>query len=109
MVDFFFFNVKSNLKPSILVVWSLVTTQESRLAPLTFSLDVLSCMFIFLTLFVQATERRDAIAKFIYASLFDWLVEQVNKSLEVGKPHTGKSISILDIYGFQTFQVWNLY
>ncbi|KAH1127570.1 hypothetical protein AAZX31_06G236400 [Glycine max] len=52
----------------------------------------------------QATERRDAIAKFIYASLFDWLVEQVNKSLEVGKPHTGKSISILDIYGFQTFQ-----
>ncbi|TKY66586.1 Myosin-2 protein [Spatholobus suberectus] len=52
----------------------------------------------------QAIERRDAIAKFIYASLFDWLVEQVNKSLEVGKKCTGKSISILDIYGFQTFQ-----
>ncbi|KAH1221603.1 Myosin-2 [Glycine max] len=52
----------------------------------------------------QAIERRDAIAKFIYASLFDWLVEQVNKSLEVGKQYTGKSISILDIYGFQTFQ-----
>nr|KYP44195.1 Myosin-2 heavy chain [Cajanus cajan] len=52
----------------------------------------------------QAIERRDAIAKFIYASLFEWLVEQVNKSLEVGKKRTGKSISILDIYGFQTFQ-----
>ncbi|KAK7312977.1 hypothetical protein VNO77_37273 [Canavalia gladiata] len=52
----------------------------------------------------QAIERRDAIAKFIYASLFDWLVEQVNKLLEVGKRSTGKSISILDIYGFQIFQ-----
>ncbi|KAL2327728.1 hypothetical protein Fmac_021155 [Flemingia macrophylla] len=52
----------------------------------------------------QAIERRDAIAKFIYASLFDWLVDQVNKSLEVGKRRTGKSISVLDIYGFQTFQ-----
>ncbi|XP_027353787.1 myosin-2-like isoform X2 [Abrus precatorius] len=55
----------------------------------------------------QAIERRDAIAKFIYASLFDWLVEQVNKSLEVGKKSTRKSISILDIYGFQTFQTNN--
>jgi len=87
----------------------MVIGQESRLSPLMFSLDALSCMFIFLTFFVQAIERRDAIAKFIYASLFDWLVEQVNKSLEVGKQYTGKSISILDIYGFQTFQVCNLY
>ncbi|BAT89413.1 hypothetical protein VIGAN_06036100 [Vigna angularis var. angularis] len=52
----------------------------------------------------QAIERRDAIVKFIYASLFDWLLDQVNKSLEVGKKCTWKSISILDLYGFQTFQ-----
>ncbi|XP_068476741.1 myosin-2-like isoform X2 [Phaseolus vulgaris] len=52
----------------------------------------------------QAIERRDAIAKFIYASLFNWLLDQVNKSLEVGKTCTGKSISILDLYGFQIFQ-----
>ncbi|WJX73410.1 Myosin-2, variant 3 [Trifolium repens] len=52
----------------------------------------------------QAIDARDALAKFIYASLFDWLVEQVNKSLEVGKRRTGRSISILDIYGFESFQ-----
>ncbi|CAK8535181.1 unnamed protein product [Lathyrus sativus] len=52
----------------------------------------------------QAIDARDALAKFIYANLFDWLVEQVNKSLEVGKRRTGRSISILDIYGFESFQ-----
>ncbi|KAK2355177.1 P-loop containing nucleoside triphosphate hydrolase superfamily protein [Trifolium repens] len=53
---------------------------------------------------LQAIETRDAIAKFIYASLFEWLVQQVNKSLEVGEKHTEKFISILDFYGFQSFQ-----
>ncbi|XP_019453619.1 PREDICTED: myosin-2-like isoform X2 [Lupinus angustifolius] len=52
----------------------------------------------------QAIDTRGAIAKFIYATLFEWLVEQLNKSLQVGKKCTGKSISILDIYGFETLQ-----
>ncbi|KAK4796712.1 hypothetical protein SAY86_029038 [Trapa natans] len=52
----------------------------------------------------QATDTRDALAKFLYARLFDWLVEQINKSLEMGKQCTGKSINILDIYGFESFQ-----
>ncbi|XP_010463346.1 PREDICTED: myosin-3-like [Camelina sativa] len=51
----------------------------------------------------QAIDARDALAKSIYASLFDWLVEQINKSLAVGKRRTGRSISILDIYGFESF------
>ncbi|XP_042479172.1 myosin-2-like isoform X2 [Macadamia integrifolia] len=52
----------------------------------------------------QAIDTRDALAKFIYASLFDWLLEQINKSLEVGNQRTGRSISILDIYGFESFE-----
>ncbi|CAN6869507.1 unnamed protein product [Brassica oleracea] len=52
----------------------------------------------------QATNMRDGISKFIYASLFDWLVEQINIALEVGKSLTGRSISILDIYGFESFK-----
>ncbi|KAA3453007.1 myosin-2-like [Gossypium australe] len=52
----------------------------------------------------QAIDTRDALAKFIYASLFDWLVEQINKSLEAGKKHIGRSISILDIYGFESLK-----
>ncbi|XP_039137521.1 myosin-1-like isoform X1 [Dioscorea cayenensis subsp. rotundata] len=51
----------------------------------------------------QAIDTRDALAKSIYASLFEWLVDQINKSLEVGKRRTGRSISILDIYGFESF------
>ncbi|CAN6463362.1 unnamed protein product [Victoria cruziana] len=52
----------------------------------------------------QAIDTRDALAKSIYAGLFDWLVEQINLSLEVGKRRTGRSINILDIYGFESFQ-----
>ncbi|XP_047322809.1 myosin-1-like [Impatiens glandulifera] len=51
----------------------------------------------------QAVDTRDALAKSIYSCLFDWLVEQINKSLAVGKRRTGRSISILDIYGFESF------
>jgi len=46
------------------------------------------------------------LAKSIYASLFDWLVEQINKSLEVGKLFAGRSINILDICGFESLHVW---
>ncbi|CAI9760466.1 unnamed protein product [Fraxinus pennsylvanica] len=52
----------------------------------------------------QAIDTRDALAKFIYASLFDWLVEEINRSPAMGKHQTGRSISILDIYGFESFQ-----
>lgn len=51
----------------------------------------------------QAIDTRDALAKSIYASLFDWLVEQLNRSLEVETGFSGRSISILDIYGFESF------
>ncbi|PPS08975.1 hypothetical protein GOBAR_AA11665 [Gossypium barbadense] len=51
----------------------------------------------------QAIVTRDALAKSIYACLFEWLVDQINKSLAVGKRRTGRSISILDIYGFESF------
>jgi myosin heavy subunit len=60
-------------------------------------------------LIFQATDTRDALAKSVYASLFEWLVEQINKSLSVGKRRTGRSISILDIYGFESFDVIYLF
>ncbi|KAL4342196.1 hypothetical protein GQ457_08G007060 [Hibiscus cannabinus] len=52
----------------------------------------------------QATDARDALAKCIYACLFDWLVVQINKLLKASKQHNGRSISILDIYGFESFK-----
>ncbi|KAK1391252.1 hypothetical protein POM88_010308 [Heracleum sosnowskyi] len=52
----------------------------------------------------QAIDTRDALAKLLYASLFGWLVEEINRSLVKGKRKTGRSISILDIYGFESFE-----
>ncbi|KAL9236379.1 hypothetical protein vseg_011058 [Gypsophila vaccaria] len=52
----------------------------------------------------QAIDTRDALAKFMYARLFDWLVEEIHTSLQAGKWRTGRSINILDIYGFESFQ-----
>lgn len=52
----------------------------------------------------QAIDTRDALAMFIYASMFDWLVEEINLSLSMGKDDTGRSVSILDFYGFESFK-----
>lgn len=51
----------------------------------------------------QAIDARDALAKSIYAHLFDWTVEQINCSFGMGRQRTWRSISILDIYGFESF------
>jgi myosin-1 len=53
--------------------------------------------------YVQACATRDALAKAVYSAVFDWLVERVNKALV--KVGTGLSIGVLDIYGFEVFQV----
>ncbi|CAI9303676.1 unnamed protein product [Lactuca saligna] len=50
----------------------------------------------------QAIDVRDALVKFVYTSVFSWIVETINKSL---KGESGsRCISILDIYGFESFQ-----
>jgi myosin-5 len=54
---------------------------------------------------VQAVFSRDAVAKYIYHVLFDWLVKMVNESLsseEVGS--VKQFIGVLDIYGFEHFK-----
>lgn len=43
-------------------------------------------------------------SKAAYAVLFTWLVEQINKTLAVGKVKSNTSLSILDIYGFECFK-----
>ncbi|XP_068562946.1 unconventional myosin-Vb isoform X1 [Cebidichthys violaceus] len=52
----------------------------------------------------QAENARDALAKHIYARMFDWIVEHINKALHTSsKQHS--FIGVLDIYGFETFEV----
>ncbi|XP_075907269.1 unconventional myosin-Va isoform X3 [Nelusetta ayraudi] len=53
---------------------------------------------------LQATNARDALSKHIYAKLFNWIVEHVNKALMTNiKQHS--FIGVLDIYGFETFEI----
>ena len=43
-------------------------------------------------------------AKCIYSNLFDWIVFQINKALKTSKK-VHKFIGVLDIYGFETFEI----
>nr|XP_030112837.3 unconventional myosin-If [Taeniopygia guttata] len=50
----------------------------------------------------QAAYTRDALAKGLYARVFDFLVESINRAMQ--KPHEEYSVGVLDIYGFEIFQ-----
>ncbi|XP_061209556.1 unconventional myosin-Vb isoform X2 [Neopsephotus bourkii] len=52
----------------------------------------------------QVVNARNALAKHIYAHLFSWIVQHINKALHTTvKQHS--FIGVLDIYGFETFEV----
>uniref|UniRef100_A0A3P8W223 G protein subunit beta 5 n=1 Tax=Cynoglossus semilaevis TaxID=244447 RepID=A0A3P8W223_CYNSE len=53
---------------------------------------------------INAVASRDALAKHIYAKLFSWIVDSINGALKSAlKQHS--FIGVLDIYGFETFDV----
>eukprot|EP00958_Prasinococcus_capsulatus_P017345 scaffold1947_cov207-Prasinococcus_capsulatus_cf.AAC.32 len=56
----------------------------------------------------EARESRDALAKKIYSQIFEWLVRAVNSAIDTGvndrRKKMGRSIGILDIYGFESFE-----
>lgn len=53
----------------------------------------------------QAHVVRDSVAKYIYANLFEWLVNVVNESLSCQDPgRVSTFIGVLDIYGFEHFK-----
>ncbi|XP_055612970.1 unconventional myosin-IXb-like, partial [Uranotaenia lowii] len=57
----------------------------------------------------EAIAARDALAKCLYGALFDWIVLQVNHALlnKDQTVHTGHSIGVLDIFGFEDFDLQN--
>ncbi|CAA7013966.1 unnamed protein product [Microthlaspi erraticum] len=51
----------------------------------------------------SAAFSRDALAKFVYSRLFDWIVNKIN--ISIGQDPDSKSmIGVLDIYGFESFK-----
>lgn len=67
----------------------IVTANETLTKPLTYE---------------QAVNTRNALAKHIYSQLFNWIVIEVNKLL-TSPLKSNKFIGVLDIYGFETFEV----
>lgn len=57
-------------------------------------------------LFFQADFAVEALAKATYERLFRWLVHRINKALDRTKRQGASFIGILDIAGFEIFQVW---
>ncbi|KAM4627006.1 unconventional myosin-X-like [Discoglossus pictus] len=51
----------------------------------------------------QATDSRDSLAMALYAQCFSWLIGKINACIR-GKENF-KSVGILDIFGFENFQV----
>ncbi|XP_065199527.1 unconventional myosin-Va isoform X2 [Planococcus citri] len=52
----------------------------------------------------EARGARDALAKYMYAELFCWIVKMINRALETtNEKH--RFIGVLDIYGFETFEI----
>ncbi|KAG5682114.1 hypothetical protein PVAND_011493 [Polypedilum vanderplanki] len=56
----------------------------------------------------QSFYARDALAKAMYARVFDWLVETINKSIHTptstSRVKTNHVLGVLDIYGFEVFE-----
>lgn len=48
----------------------------------------------------QAANARDALAKHIYARMFDWIVEHINTALQASSKQNS-FIGVLDIYGYE--------
>eukprot|EP00391_Amoebophrya_sp_Ameob2_P014008 CAMPEP_0178998452 /NCGR_PEP_ID=MMETSP0795-20121207/9519_1 /TAXON_ID=88552 /ORGANISM="Amoebophrya sp., Strain Ameob2" /LENGTH=2216 /DNA_ID=CAMNT_0020691129 /DNA_START=249 /DNA_END=6899 /DNA_ORIENTATION=+ len=55
----------------------------------------------------QANGALQSLIKILYARLFDFIVEKVNKAMEIGEEHRNY-IGILDIYGFECLQTNSL-
>ena len=58
---------------------------------------------VLLCLCVQAEDSRDSLAMALYAAVFRWILKKINVC--INGPETYRSISVLDIFGFENFQV----
>ena len=56
----------------------------------------------------QAIYTRDALAKAIYERLFNWIVNKINNRLACKSPGSKLVVGVLDIYGFEVFEVCRL-
>ena len=53
----------------------------------------------------KAALARDALVKIMYARLFDWIVMRVNKTVDASGDTSDRYIGLLDVYGFEFFEL----
>jgi myosin heavy subunit len=53
----------------------------------------------------QAQDARDAMVKRVYAELFQFIVDKINSELSISGLQRHKFIGVLDIFGFESFEV----
>lgn len=53
----------------------------------------------------DAMYARDALCKALYARLFSWIIQRINDSIRVRRKTRTKALGVLDIYGFEIFEV----
>jgi myosin V len=53
---------------------------------------------------LQALDARDAIAKIVYAKMFNWIVATINNGIKVDDGNVRANIGVLDIFGFESFE-----
>lgn len=68
--------------------------------PLDYNVTPDLCLF-----FIQADFAIEALAKATYERMFRWLVMRINKALDKTKRQGASFIGILDIAGFEIFEV----
>lgn len=94
--------------PVLALCLSSTHTSLAMLAPylLVLSHYYFSLLFyLLLSLSLQADFAVEALAKATYERLFRWLVHRINKALDRTKRQGASFIGILDIAGFEIFQV----
>lgn len=78
-----------------------------KIQPATFPLFIpsLVSMVTFASLChdLQAVDSRDSVAMALYSQCFSWIIMRINQKIK-GKDNF-KSIGILDIFGFENFEV----
>ncbi len=53
----------------------------------------------------QAYDARDALSKALYGKLFDFVVKMINKCISCPEKNVRSSVGVLDIFGFECFQL----
>lgn len=60
-------------------------------------------LILYFTLFLQALDSRDSMAMNLYACTFKWLINKINQRIKANNSFS--SIGVLDIFGFENFDV----